>query len=62
MEVHEGNKVIACTKVILNPDEIVKVKRPKRGKKITSNDFDAFRKEKRQEMMKDYKKPNSRRN
>lgn len=62
MEVQEGRKVIACTKVVLNPEETIEIKRPKRGKKIESKDFEALQKERSQEMMQNFKTEKSRRN
>lgn len=62
MEVQEGNKVIACTKVVLNPEEIIEIKRPKRGKKIESEAFETLQKERSKEMRQDFKMEKSRRN
>lgn len=62
MEVHEGNKVIVCTKVVLSPEETIEITKPKRGEKITSSDFDRLRVERSEEMMKNFKKRESRRN
>lgn len=62
MEIHEGNKVIACTKVVLNPEETIEIIRPKRGEKITSSDFDTLRIERSGEMMKNLQNRKSRRN
>ncbi|MBO6497603.1 MAG: GLPGLI family protein [Roseivirga sp.] len=39
LEVSDGKMSYACTKVILNPEEEVKIKRPSKGKKVTRTEL-----------------------
>lgn len=54
MEVNDGSMSYVCTKVILNPEEKVKIKRPSKGKEVTREELRAITEEKTQEMMKKY--------
>lgn len=52
LEVKERNTVISCTKIEINPDIDLNIKKPRGGKKINQKDFDTLRKEKFEERMK----------
>ena len=54
MEVNDGSMSYVCTKVILNPEEKVKIKRPSKGKEVTREELRVITEEKTQEMMKKY--------
>ncbi|UII22710.1 GLPGLI family protein [Fulvivirga ligni] len=54
LEVNTGNRVVICTKVILNPTEPVKIERPTKGKVVTSEEYRAISEKKMEEMMKRY--------
>lgn len=54
MEVNTGNRVLICTKVILNPTEPVKIEKPTKGKVVTSEEYRAISEKKMEEMMKRY--------
>lgn len=41
MELSDGRMSYACTKVILNPEKEVKIKKPKKGKKVTREELRA---------------------
>lgn len=41
MEVNDGTTTYICTKVVLNPEEGVKIKRPSKGKKVTREELKA---------------------
>ena len=49
LEVNDDNTTILCTKIVMNPNEKSKIKRPKRGKVISNNDFIVLQDQKRQE-------------
>lgn len=55
MEVQKGELTIVCTKIVLNPVEEFTITRPKKGKKVTSEEFETIAKEKMDEMMQNYK-------
>lgn len=52
LEVKEGNIQLLCTKIILNKD--VKIKVPRRGKKINKKEYEVIEKEKLEEFKKKY--------
>jgi GLPGLI family protein len=49
LEVSDDDTTILCTKIVMNPKEKTKIKRPKKGKVISSQDFVALQDEKRSE-------------
>jgi GLPGLI family protein len=51
MELSDGKTTYLCTKVVLNPEEGVKIKRPSKGKKVTPEEFKVLVEEKTKEMM-----------
>lgn len=55
MEVQRGELTIVCTKIVLNPEEEISITRPKKGKKVTSEEFETIAQEKMEEMMQNYK-------
>ena len=54
MEVNDGTTTYICTKVVLNPEDGVKIKRPSKGKKVTREELKVEMDAKSQEMMKKY--------
>jgi GLPGLI family protein len=50
MEVHDGNQVIVCTKLILNTQD--KIEEPTKGKVVTEEEYEEIMDEKMQEMQK----------
>jgi len=55
MELSDGSISYVCTKVTLNPEGGVKIKRPTKGKEVTREELRAITEEKTQEMMNKYK-------
>ena len=49
LEVSDDDTTILCTKIVMNPKEKTKIKRPKKGKVISTLDFVALQDEKRAE-------------
>ena len=49
LEVNDNNTTILCTKIVINPTDKSKIKKPKRGKVISNVDFIALQEQKRQE-------------
>jgi len=54
MEVNDGSMSYVCTKVILNPEDKIKIKQPSKGKEVTREELRTITEEKTQEMMKKY--------
>ncbi len=54
LEMNNGNVTYLCTKVELNPSKGVVIEKPKKGKKISAEDFEKLSDEMMQKMMKKY--------
>lgn len=50
LEVNSGNTTILCSKIILNPKEVISIVAPDKGKEVTKADYQATVKEKMVEM------------
>jgi GLPGLI family protein len=50
LEINDGNTVILCSKIVLNPKEKFKIKKPNKGKEITRKVFDKIQSEKFESM------------
>lgn len=55
MEINDGRMSYVCTKVVLNPEDGVKIKKPSKGKEVTREELRTITDEKTQEMMEKYK-------
>jgi GLPGLI family protein len=40
LELHDGETTLLCSKIVLNPEEKIEIKAPKKGKKVTQKEFD----------------------
>ncbi|WP_394750732.1 GLPGLI family protein [Spongiimicrobium salis] len=54
LEVNNGNRVLICSKIVLNPKEEIVIAPPTKGKEITSKAFEEIAREKAKEMEKMY--------
>ena len=61
LEVNDDKTTILCTKIIINPNEKTKIKRPKKGKVISNQDFVTLQDEKRVEAREMWQKARERR-
>ena len=50
LEINADRLVMLCTKVVLNPKEKLKIKKPSKGKEVTSLEFEKIAKDKAEEM------------
>ena len=55
LEVNDGTTTILCTKVVLNPENDVKIKVPSKGKEVSRKELAEIREKKSEEMMKNFK-------
>lgn len=46
LELHEGETIFLCSKIVLNPQEKIEIKAPKNGKKVTQKEFDDIQEKK----------------
>lgn len=54
LELNDGNVTYLCTKVVLNPDKGVALQIPKKGKKVSAEEFQKINDEMAAKMMKKY--------
>ncbi len=54
LELTDGKVSYLCTKVVLNPEKGIEIDKPKKGKKISSEDFEKLSEEMAAKMMKKY--------
>ncbi|OEK07005.1 GLPGLI family protein [Roseivirga misakiensis] len=54
LELNDGSRTFLCTKVVLNPEEGVEIKKPKKGKKVTRDEYKEIVQEKMKEMSEKY--------
>ncbi len=54
LEVNNGNRVVICSKIVLNPKEEIEIVPPTKGKEVNSEEFEAIMQEKMKEMEKMY--------
>lgn len=50
LEVSAGNTVMLCSKIVMNPDEIMEIEAPIKGKEVSINEYEAIVAKKMQEM------------
>lgn len=55
LEVHDGKETIVCSEIVLNPSKKITIKKPTKGKKVTSEEFNKIQEKKRNEMLERYK-------
>lgn len=60
LEVHDGHLKMVCTKVVLNPTEIVQIKAPSKGKKVSQTEFKSIMRKKNEEQMDFFRRKKSR--
>jgi len=51
LEVHDGKLTIICSKIVLNPEDIVEIKEPEKGKEVSEKEYDEIMEKKTKEMM-----------
>ena len=54
LEISDGNRTMLCTKVVLNPEEKIKIKEPSKGKVVTNSEFNKIQGDKMNEMRERY--------
>lgn len=60
LEVSTDNTTILCTKVVMNPKDKIKIKEPKKGTKVTLDEYEQIRKDKITEMREMYQRNSGR--
>ena len=57
LEVNDETTTLICSKIVLNPDEVVTIDEPKKGKKISQAEYDKIMDKKMKEMRERYERP-----
>lgn len=52
LEINDGKLTLVCTKIVINPEEVITIDEPKKGKVVTQKEFDDIIEKKTKEMMK----------
>ena len=55
LEVNDGSQSIMCSKIVLNPNEKLKITEPSKGKKISQEEYDKIMDKKMKEMRERYR-------
>lgn len=51
LEINDGELTLICNKIVLNPEESLKIEAPSKGKEVSQAEYDAIVKKKTEEMM-----------
>ena len=55
LEINDGERLIVCTEIILNPSEKIEVKAPEKGEIVSQEAYDKIQEEKTKELMDRFK-------
>lgn len=55
LEMNDGDLTLVCTKIVLNPEEEIKIIEPTKGKVVSQKEFDDIQEKKSNEMMEQFK-------
>ena len=59
LEVNDGDLTLVCSKIVINPEEEVRIVEPTKGKVVTQTEFDEIMDKKTEEMMENFKSRNA---
>lgn len=51
LEINDGKLTLICSKIVINPEEIITIAEPKKGKEVTQQEFNEIMEKKNKEMM-----------
>ncbi|WP_400074834.1 GLPGLI family protein [Winogradskyella sp. R77965] len=51
LEIHDGKLTVICSKIVLNPEEKIEIKKPTKGKQVNQEKYDEIMEKKEKEMM-----------
>ena len=55
LEINEGRTTMLCTEIVLNPSEVVEIKKPTKGKEVNRQEYNRIVKEKTAELKEQFK-------
>ncbi|GAA4240383.1 GLPGLI family protein [Winogradskyella damuponensis] len=54
LEIHDGKLTVICSKIVVNPEEKIKIEAPTKGKEVSQKEYDVIMDKKTKEMMERY--------
>jgi GLPGLI family protein len=60
LEVHDGKLTIICSKIVINPEDKLKIKEPEKGKEVSQEKYDEIMDKKSKEMLERFAPRNGR--
>ena len=60
LEINDGKLTLVCSKIVMNPKELLKIEEPTKGKVVTQEKYDDIMDKKNKEMMERYRPRNGR--
>ncbi len=55
LEIQDGDHTIVCSEIVLNPEEKIEIKEPKKGKKVSQEEYEKIMKKHSEDMMERFK-------
>lgn len=55
LEIQDGDQTIVCSEIVLNPKEKIEIKEPKKGKKVSQEEYEKIMKKHSEDMMERFK-------
>ncbi|HBI39434.1 MAG TPA: GLPGLI family protein, partial [Tenacibaculum sp.] len=55
LEIQDGDHTIVCSEIVLNPKEKIEIKEPKKGKKVSQEEYEKIMKKHSEDMMERFK-------
>jgi GLPGLI family protein len=50
LEINAGRTTMLCTEIIINPQDVVEIKKPSKGKEVSREEYDVMMKQKSEEL------------
>ena len=51
LEIHDGKLTIVCSKIVINPEDKIKIEEPTKGKEVSQEEYEEIMEKKAKEMM-----------
>ena len=50
LEINAGRTTMLCTEIVINPEDVVEIKKPTKGKEVSRDEYDVMMKKKSEEL------------
>ena len=54
LEIHDGDLIVICSKIVMNPEDKIEITQPDKGKEVSQSEYDFIMEKKMEEMMERY--------